>query len=346
MTKLLTAFLAGVAVSAALSDPSHAQGKVIGVSWADMRSERREAEDTAMKTAVEAAGNSYVSADAQSSGTKQASDIEGFVGRGVDAIIIAAEDATAIAPAVEKAIAAGIPVLGYDRPVEHPNTFYVGFDDKQVGRMQTRAALKLKPEGNYAFVKGPSGDPDADALFSGQIEVFQQALGSGSIRSISEVFTDGWDMAAAQRNMQQILTANDNQVDVVIASHDTIAAGVASALDGQGLAGEVTVVGQGADGEALNRIALGTQAVTVWKDVRELGYAAGDIASELAAGKPLADIAGAVDFTTTAGNAMKSVFPPPVAITRDNLDLVIDAGMASKEEVCADVAAGTVPACD
>lgn len=345
MTKLFTALLAGVAVSAALSGPGYAQGKVIGVSWADLGNEGRKVEDTAIRTAVEAAGNSYTSADGRSSDAKQASDIEGLVAQGVDAIIIVAEDATTVAPAVEKAIAAGIPVLGYDRPVEHPKAFYVGFDEKQVGRMQTRAALELKPEGNYAFVKGPSGDADADALFAGQIEVFQQALGSGSIRSVSEVFTDGWDIAAAQRNMQQVLIANDNQVDVVIASDDAIAAGVVSALDRQGLAGVVTVVGQGATADALKRIALGTQAVTVWKDARELGYAAGDIASELAAGKPPADIAGAVDFTTAAGNPVKSIFPPPVAITRDNLDLVIDAGLASKEAVCADVAAGTVPAC-
>ena len=43
---------------------------------------------------------------------------------------------------------------------------------------------------------------------------------------------------------------------------------------------------------------------------------------------------------------MNSFFLPPVPITRDNLDVVIDAGWVSKDVVCQGVAAGTVAACD
>ncbi len=71
-----------------------------------------------------------------------------------------------------------------------------------------------------------------------------------------------------------------------------------------------------------------------------------EIAAQLADGKKNADIAGAVDFTTPGGNTVKSVFLTPVAITKDNLNVVIDAGWISKEAACAGVAAGSVAACN
>jgi D-xylose transport system substrate-binding protein len=146
--------------------------------------------------------------------------------------------------------------------------------------------------------------------------------------------------------MEQFLTANDNKVDAVVAANDGTAGGVVAALTAQGLAGTVPVSGQDGDHAALNRIALGTQTVSVWKDARELGKNAAEIASQLADGKKTGDIGGAKDFTTPGGNTVKSLFLTPVAITKDNLNVVIDAGWIKKEEVCTGVAAGTIAVCN
>ena len=64
-------------------------------------------------------------------------------------------------------------MVGYDRLIENPEAFYITFDNKEVGRMQARAVLEAMPEGNYAFIKGSSADPNADFLFSGQMEVLR-----------------------------------------------------------------------------------------------------------------------------------------------------------------------------
>ena len=114
----------------------------------------------------------------------------------------------------------------------------------------------------------------------------------------------------------------------------------------QGLAGSVPVSGQDGDHAALNRIALGTQTVSVFKDARDLGKNAAEIAAQLADGKKTSDIANVTDFTTPGGNSVKSVFLTPVAITKDNLNVVIDAGWVSKDVVCQGVKAGSVKACD
>ena len=206
-----------------------------------------------------------------------------------------AQDANAIRPAVEKAVNEGIPVIGYDRLIEMKDVLYITFDNKEVGRIQAREVFKVKPKGNYVFIKGSSADPNADFLYSGQIEVLGDAIKAGKIKNVGEAYTDDWQPANAQSNMEQFLTANRNKVDAVVASNDGTAGGAVAALAAQGLAGSVPVSGQDGDHAALNRVALGTQTVTVWKDARLLGRTAGEQAMTLAKGTKLATLKGTQD---------------------------------------------------
>ncbi len=341
-----TSMLLATAVTAAMfAGAALAEGKTIGVSWSNFQEERWKTDEAAMVAAIEAAGDKYISADAQSSAAKQLTDVESLIAQGADALIILAQDSGAIGPAVEQAVAEGIPVVGYDRLIENPDAFYITFDNVEVGRMQARAVLAAMPEGNYAFIKGSSSDPNADFLFGGQMEVLKEAMDSGKIKNVGEAYTDGWKPENAQRNMEQILTANDNKVDAVVASNDGTASGVVAALSAQGMDGEVPVSGQDGDHAALNRVAVGTQTVTVWKDARELGKNAAAVAAMLADGKSMSDIPGAVKFSGgPKGVEMNSIFLAPVPVTADNLDVVIDAGWIAKEKVCQD-AAESVAAC-
>jgi D-xylose transport system substrate-binding protein len=146
--------------------------------------------------------------------------------------------------------------------------------------------------------------------------------------------------------MEQFLTKNNNKVDAVLSENDGMAGGVVAALAAQGLAGQVPVSGQDGDHAALNRIALGTQTVSVWKDARELGKQAATVAIELAKGTALDKVDGAVKFSGGPKKVeMNSLFLKPVAITKDNLNVVIDAGWISKAEVCQGVPAGKVSVC-
>jgi len=339
--------MAGTAIIMSLHGAAMAADLVVGVSWSNFQEERWKTDEAAIKKALDAVGAKYISADAQSSASKQLTDVESLISQGANALIVLAQDSDAIGPAIEKATAEGIPVVGYDRLIENPDAFYITFDNKEVGRMQAREVFKVKPEGNYVFIKGNSADPNADFLFSGQMEVLKEAMDAGKIKNVGEAYTDGWKPEIAQRNMEQFLTANDNKVDAVVASNDGTGGGAIAALDAQGLAGTVPVSGQDADKAALNRIALGTQTVSVWKDSRELGKNAAEIALLLAGGKTMDDVPGVQTFTGgPKGASMKSVFLAPLPITKDNLNVVIDAGWISKEEACQGVKAGSTPACD
>ena len=319
---------------------------IVGVSWNNFQEERWALRDEpAIKAVLDAAGAQYTSTDAASSAEKQVSDVEQLITQGADAIIILAQDNEAILPAVQNALDLGIPVIAYDRLFEiaADGAYYVTFDNVEVGRMQARAILEAMPAGNYVFIKGNSADPNADFLRGGQQEILEEAMAAGDIVNVGEQYTDNWDPAVAQRNMEQILTDNDNNVDAVVASNDGTAGGSIAALAAQGLDGVVPVSGQDADNAALNRVALGTQTVTVWKDARDLGKAAAEVALAAVASE---DPDGLTMFSDgPKGIEMKAILLAPTPILQDNLQLVVDADWITTDELCAGVEAGTVEAC-
>lgn len=340
MKKFVTAAVAAMTISAA--GTAVAQDLTVGVSWSNFQEERWKTDEAAIKGALEAAGAAYVSADAQSSSAKQLSDVESLIAQGVDALIILAQDTQAIGPAVQAAADEGIPVVGYDRLIEDPRAFYLTFDNVEVGRMQARAVFAAQPTGRYVMIKGSPTDPNADFLRGGQQEIIQAAIDAGDIEIVGEAYTDGWLPANAQRNMEQILTATDNGVDAVVASNDGTAGGVVAALTAQGMEG-IPVSGQDGDHAALNRVAKGHQTVSVWKDARELGKAAGEIAVALAGGAAMADVDGAAAWTSPAGTDMTAKFLAPVPVTAENLSVVVDAGWISQEALCQGVSGGPAP---
>lgn len=315
--------------------------QVVGVSWSNFQEERWKTDEKAIKDQLAKLGGSYISADANGSAEKQIGDVEGLINKGAKVLVILAYDKDAIAPALAKAKARGIPVIAYDRLIESPEVFYISFDNKEVGRLQARSVLAARPKGNYAMIKGAPTDPNANLLREGQQEVLAEAIKKGDVKIVGEEYTDGWKPEVAQRNMEQILSKSGNKVDAVVASNDGTAGGVVAALSARGLKG-VPVSGQDGDHAALNRVALGTQTVSVWKDSRDLGREAATVAVALAKNQKVPNA------TTFAGGERKvklnAILLKPVAVTADKLDTVIKAGWISKDAACRGVDKASGPA--
>lgn len=321
-----------------------ALAQTIGVSWSNFQEERWKRDEAAIKAELAKLGAKYISADAQGSNEKQQADIEGLVARGAQALIVLAFDADAVLPAVRRAQAEGIKVLAYDRLIQDKGVFYLSFDNVEVGRMQARELFKLKPAGNYVFIKGSPTDPNANLLHAGQLEVLSAAIKGGQIKVVGEQYTEGWSPEIAQKNMDQILTKTGNKVDAVVASNDGTAGGVVAALKAQNKLG-VPVSGQDGDLAALNRVARGEQTVSVFKDTNLLGKAAATAAVALAKGKKPAELAGAAAWSGgSKGITIQASFLKPVPITAANLDYVIQAGWISKAQACAGVLPAKAPA--
>ena len=348
MKKFAGALLASAVFALALGGSALAKDKTIAVSWKTFQEERWKTDEAAIKAVVEAAGDKYISTDAQGSAQKQAADIEGLISQKVDVILIVAFDSDAILPSIKAISDAGIKSIAYDVQFEDPSALYVTFDNVGVGRLMAKTMLeKGKSEGNFAFIKGDKGDPNATFLFEGIMEVLKENIDAGKIKNVCETFTDGWKPDGAQKNMEQCLTQNDNKIDAVVSENDGMAGGVVAALEAQGLAGSVPVTGQDGDKAALNRVALGTQLVSIWKDSRALGKVAGEAAVALADGTAIDALPNVQKFKEgKKGIEMNSILLAPNPITKDNLGDVISAGWITKEEACAGVAAGSVAACN
>jgi D-xylose transport system substrate-binding protein len=342
--------MSGVAMAQSPSAAAPGTGPIIGVSWNNYNEERwLNSDEPAMRDAILAAGGQYISRDAKSSAETQLNDIDTLITDGAQVLVILAQDQTAILPAIQRAAEEGIPVIAYDRIIQDPSVLYMTFDNVGVGRAMAEVIFGLVPEGNYAIIKGNEPDENTRFLRAGMDEVIGDAWAPGDpgthdpITIVCETYTDNWDPATARTNMENCLTAVGNQVDAVLAENDGMAGGVIGALEAQGLS--IPVSGQDGDNAALNRVAQGRQAVSVWKDSRILGKAAGEAAIALAGGTPKEEIPNVVDFVSPNGTTLTSVFAELDVLTQENLQEAVDRGKITQEALCADVEAGSVPAC-
>jgi D-xylose transport system substrate-binding protein len=319
----------------------------VGVAWATFQEERYGLRDEpGLKGAVEAGGGTYVGNDAKLSPETQAANVEALLAANVNVIVINAQDPVAILPSVQKAVDAGIPIIAYDRELENAKALFMTHDNVEVGRMIARAVTAAAPTGNYAIIKGELGQTNPIFLRQGFEEIIAPLVTSGAIKipKGAEVNTDGWKPDNAQAEMEQILTANSDNIQAVLSENDGMATGVVAALHGNA-GGAVKIGGQDADKAALNRVALGTQVVSIWKDATALGKAAGEAALQLCKDPDITKVTGAVASKTSGGLASTAILLAPVPITKDNLQTILDAKWLTVAELCKDVVAASVTGC-
>ncbi len=339
---------ASAAASAAAPSASTAAAPCkVGVAWATFQEERYGLRDEpGVKAALAAGGAEYVGNDAKLSPETQAANVEALIAADVNVIVINAQDPVAILPSVQKAVDAGIPVIAYDRELESAKALFITHDNVEVGRMIARAVTAAQPTGNYAIIKGELGQTNPLFLRQGMEEIIAPLIASGAIKipTGAEQNTDGWKPENAQAEMEQILTANNDDIQAVLSQNDGMATGVVAALNGN-KGGAVKIGAQDGDKAALNRVALGTQVVSVWKDATELGTKAGEAALQLCKDPDITKVTGATASKTVGGIDSTAVLLKPVPITKENLQVVLDAKWLTVEELCKDVPAATVTGC-
>ena len=174
------------------------------------------------------------------------------------------------------------------------------------------------------------------------MEVIQPYLDEGIIEIVADQWVDNWDAATAEKMMENILTAQQNKIDAVIASNDGTALGELQAMKAQGLAGVVPISGQDATADGCNSIVKGEQTVTVYKDIRLLSPMAVDMLDNLLNGKSIEGLkqytlAELTNDETKTGD-VQALFLPVVQVTKDNVyDLIVKSGFQSYDDVYRDI---------
>jgi len=275
---------------------------------------------------------------------KQQAQAEAALAAGAKVLVLIPVDAEAAAVIVKKAEQQKVPVIAYDRLVRNSAlAYYVSVDGRTIGELQGKwLADKTKQGDNLAVINGSPTDDNARLFNEGYMSVLDPLFASGERSKVYEASTPGWEPPKAQREMEQALTKTDNNIDGVLSANDGMAGGIIAALDAQKLAGKVPVTGLDATTEALQLILRGKQGMSVWRSLREQSDKAAQLVAALISGKQAP--AGLV--TGSVNNGQMDVpwaTVTPQVIDATNIQLVIDDGAATKEQVCAGIPAGTGP---
>jgi putative multiple sugar transport system substrate-binding protein len=336
----------------------------IGVSMPTQTSERWIADGNSVKEQLEDEGYTVELQYAGDDIPTQSQQVDQMITQGVDALIIAAIDGTALSSQLQAAADAGIPVISYDRLIRDSENvdFYVSFDNFAVGVAQANALLTglgVKnddaPDGtatgpfNIELFAGSLDDNNAHFFFDGAMSVLQPLIDDGTLvvksgqTDIEQVATLRWQQETAQKRMEDLLTGSYNdgtKVNGVLSPYDGLSRGIITALQNAGY-GPTTeggaqpmpiVTGQDAEIASVKLIADGVQSSTIFKDTRNLAEQAVIAAKAFLEG----DEPEAND-TETYDNGVKvvpSYLLPVVTVFKDDIQKeLVDTGYWTAEEV-------------
>ncbi|HEX7490515.1 MAG TPA: substrate-binding domain-containing protein [Candidatus Limnocylindrales bacterium] len=288
---------------------------------------------------IPAAGVGYMEDDAKADPQAQADQIDRFVADGASVIIVNPGVESAYLPAVQRAIKAGVPVIALFQPILHARTLYVAFDPVEQGRQEARALLAVKPRGTYAVIKGdPSTTPESDMIAAGIEEILQPAVDRGDVKIVASVDTHWWQADVAKQEMATILSQNGGSVDAVVVESDGMASGVAEAIEEAGLTGKVAVAAGGSysSWDGLVNVLKGRQTVEVWGNLERTAHGIVEAAIALCRDPGITNVAGSVSVTWPGGDPMQAILLAPVAITKDNIGIVIQSGPTWRRWICGD----------
>jgi len=331
MKKIISAIsLACAMLGAAGMAHADAAHPKIGFSIDDLRLERWARDRDYFTVAADKLGAKVFVQSADASEQRQIAQIENLISRGVDVLVIVPYNATVLNNAIREAKKAKIKVVSYDRLILNADVdAYISFDNKAVGELQAQSLVALKPKGNYYLLGGAPTDNNAKILREGQLKVLQPLADKGDIKIVGKQWVKDWSASEALSIVENALTANGNKIDAVVASNDATAGGAIQALAAQKLTGKVVVSGQDADLAAVRRVIAGTQAMTVYKPLREIATNAANLAVQLVRGQKPA-------FNAQLNNGFKNVdtvLLKPVLLNKANVEMLVKDGFYTQAQL-------------
>ncbi|MCC2309506.1 multiple monosaccharide ABC transporter substrate-binding protein [Cellulomonas chengniuliangii] len=274
--------------------------KTVGVAMPTQTSERWIADGKAVEDGLKAAGYEVNLQFGNDDIPTQQQQIDQMITKGVDLLIVASIDGTALANQLEAAAEKNIPVIAYDRLINGTENvdFYVTFDNYNVGVQQATSLLVglglLAEDGkaagsatgpfNVELFAGSLDDNNAHFFWKGAIDTLKPYMDEGTIvvksgqTDIEKAATLRWLQETAQKRMEDLLTStysDGSKVDGVLSPYDGISRGIITALQNAGYgpgqdAGLPIVTGQDAEIASIKLINDGVQFSTIFKDTRKL----------------------------------------------------------------------------
>jgi D-xylose transport system substrate-binding protein len=266
----------------------------------------------------------------------QISQIEYFIKKKMDVIVIIASDADALTDVVKEAKEAGIKVVSYDRLIKNADTdLYISFDNEQVGREMANALINALPNGGDIYmIQGSSSDNNVAMIENG----FHELIDKSNLKLVYNNSCLNWNAELAAKYVEEALPKYP-KVQGIMCGNDDLASEVFLVLSENRLAGKVYIVGQDADLAACQRIVEGTQTMTVFKQVEDLAKAAAYLSVALGKGEDITDVRQNhiyyVEDTIHDGTYEVPYYKLDIVpVTTENIDkVIIDSGFHTREDV-------------
>lgn len=337
---VVASLLLSVAIGVVISRQGGGSGDVraeraplIGFSMDTLKEARWQRDRDLFERRVNELGGQVLVQSANSDDTRQIQDVNALIARQVDVLVIVPHNGAAMAEGVRAARRAGIPVIAYDRMITDCDLdLYLSFDNVAVGEKQAQWLVDHLPGGRGRIVRiyGAPTDHNATLFKQGQDNILKPLIEKGLIEVVHEDWAADWDPGNAKKIMNAALTRITGSFEAVLASNDGTAGGAIQALREAGLEGRVLVTGQDADLVACQRIARGTQSMTIYKPLPRLALAAAELAMNMAQGRPVV----AREVLSNGHRDVPSVFEEVVAVDAKNLrETVIADGFHSEADV-------------
>lgn len=276
----------------------------IGVSLLNLSSEFIVMLNRAMESKAKELGVKLIVNDARRNAELQVQQAESFIARKVDVIILNPCEVDASSPAVEKAIAAGIPVVNVNSETRAAPTAFVGSRDEESGRIALEyIAKRLGGKGNIVIMQGFMGQAAQIKRDQGALEVLSKYP---EIKVLARQ-TAEWDRAKAVTLMENWIQSYGSKINAVFAHNDEMAMGALIALEQAKLKDKVIVVGIDAIADALRAVKDGRLDATVFQDAKAQGSTAVEVAYKIATKQPFE----------------KEIYIPFKLVTRENVDQFI-----------------------
>ncbi len=276
------------------------KGPVIGVSLLNVSNEFIVMINRSMEQKARELGVQLIVNDAQRSADRQVEQAESFIAQKVDAIILNPCEVEASSPAVDKAVAAGIPIVNVNSETRSAPTAFVGSRDEEAARIAMEyIAKRLNGQGSVVMMQGFMGQAGQLKRDAGAREVLAKNPG---LKLIAQQ-TAEWDRAKALSLMENWIQSYGAKINAVFAQNDEMAMGALISLEQARLKDKVIVVGVDAIADALAAVRDGRLDATVFQDARGQGAAAVDTAVRILRKQPYE----------------KSVMIPFQLVTRENV---------------------------
>jgi D-xylose transport system substrate-binding protein len=256
----------------------------------------------------------------------QRDQVQELIQQGAQVLVVIPSDPSKASPLVSAAHQAGIKVISLEGLIPGSDLDYlIAFNNVKAGELQAQALVRKVPQGRYVLLNGDSADGVSKDIREGQMKVLQPLIDRGDIQIAASRRP-----AAPAGEMEAILAREKNKVAAVLASDNEAAEGALQALEKMNLSGKIAVAGLGEDLSTCERIASGSQLMTVYHPPQKLAEEAAYLAAKLARKATQFDC----QFVEVDNGQkeVKAVLLTPVAVDAKNIDSTVIKDKVQKKE--------------